>query len=96
MWEIVWLDSAVDDIVRLRKFIAEKNTKAANKAVQAIKTAVNKLEKLPNIGRMVIDLPDYRDMHIKFGAAGYVMRYRVYQDGVYIVHIRHYRESGFK
>ena|SRR3989338_119479 len=96
MRRIIWLDSAVDDIVRLREFVAANNQKSAKKAAQALKKAAQKLEGLPNTGKPVADLPDYRDLFIRFGAAGYVMRYRVYQDDVYIVHIRHYRESGFK
>ena len=96
MRQVIWLDSAVNDIVRLREFIAANNPKAAKKAAQIIKKAATTLEDLPNTGKPVADLSDYRDLHIRFGAAGYVMRYRVYQDDVYIVHIRHYRESSFK
>ena len=96
MREIIWLDSAVDDIVRLREFVAANNPKAAKNAAETLKKAAKKLEKLPNTGKPVADLPDYRDLFIRFGAAGYVMRYRVYQDNVYIVHIHHYKELGFK
>ncbi len=96
MHELIWLDSAVDDIVRLREFIAAHNSKAAKKAAQTIKQAVNKLAELPNIGKPAEDLPDYRDLYIRFGAAGYVLRYRTYQDNIYIVHIRHYRELEFQ
>lgn len=95
MQKIVWLDSAVEDMVRLRKVIAVHNPTAAKKAAEIIKQAATTLEKLPNTGKPVINLPDYRDLYIKFGAAGYVMRYRIYDDNVYIVHIRHYRESQF-
>ncbi|MCK4609297.1 MAG: type II toxin-antitoxin system RelE/ParE family toxin [Gammaproteobacteria bacterium] len=96
MQKVIWLDSAVNDIVRLRQFIVSNNPEAASKAAQIIKTAANKLAETPNIGKPVADLPDYRDLYIRFGAAGYIMRYRIYLDGVYIIHIRHYRESGFK
>lgn len=95
MQKIIWLDSAVNDIVRLRKFVAANNPEAAKKAAQIIKNATKKLEGLPNIGRPVANLPDYRDLLIKFGAAGYVMRYRIYRDDIYIVHVRHYRKSKF-
>ena len=96
MRKLIWLDSAVNDIVRLREFIAKNNPKAAKKAAQLIKKAANKLVELPNTGKPVVDLPDYRDLNVRFGAAGYVMRYRTYQDNVYIIHIRHYRELGFR
>ena len=95
MRQIIWLNSAVDDIVKLREFVAAHNPKAAEKAAKTIKEATIKLEETPNIGKPIADLPNYRDLYIRFGAAGYVMRYRVHQNNVYIVHIRHYRESGF-
>ena len=94
--KIIWLDSAVDDVVRLQEFVAANNPKAAKKAAQTVKKAVQKLKEFPNIGRPVSDLPDYRDLFIRFGAAGYVMRYRIYQGDVYVLHVRHYRESRFR
>lgn len=96
MRSIVWLDSAVDDIVRLREFIAANNPNAAKKAAEILKQAAKRLAELSNIGKPVADLPDYRDLLIRFGAAGYLMRYKIHQESVYIVHIRHYRESDFK
>jgi len=57
--------------------------------------ATEKLSKVPHIGKPVHDLQDYRDLYVKFGAAGFVIRYRTHQDQIYIVHIRHYREVSF-
>lgn len=96
MREIVWLDSAVNDVVRLREFIAKENPTAAKKAAEAIKEAAQRLIEAPSIGKPVKDLPQYRDLLTRFGAGGYVVRYRVHAETVYIVHIRHYREADFK
>lgn len=96
MRELIWLHSAIEDIVRLREFIAANNPNAAKKAAETLKQAAVMLTSTPNIGKPVSDLPDYRDFLIRFGVAGYVMRYRIYLDKIYVVHIRHYRESGFK
>jgi len=96
MREIVWLDSAVNDVVRLREFIAKENPTAAKKAAQAIKEAAQRLLEAPSIGKPVKDLPHYRDLLTRFGAGGYVVRYRVHAETIYIVHIRHYRETDFK
>jgi len=96
MREIVWLDSAVNDIVRLREFITNENPAAAKKAAEAIKEATKRLIEAPSIGKPVKDLPQYRDLLTRFGAAGYVVRYRAHAEIVYIVHIRHYREIDFK
>lgn len=96
MRELVWLDRAVNDIVRLRQFIEPHNPNAAEKAAKTIKNAAKRLRAHPNIGKPIEDLPDYRDLGIRFGASGYIMRYRVFEKVIYVVHIRHYRESGFK
>lgn len=96
MREIVWLDSAVNDVVRLREFIAKENPTAAKKAAKAIKDAAKRLMEAPSIGKPVNDLPQYRDLLTRFGAGGYMLRYRVHTETIYIVHIRHYREADFK
>ena len=95
MREIIWLDSAVNDIVRLREFIAKENPNAAKKAAESIQDAAKRLMKTPSIGKPVNDLPQYRDLLTRFGVGGYVLRYRVHTETVYIVHIRHYRENDF-
>lgn len=96
MRRVIWLDSAVNDVVRLHEFMASKNPTTAHKVVQSIRAAATRLEQFPDTGKPVSNLPDYRDLAIRFGSAGYFMRYRLYQDNVYIVHLRHYRELGFK
>ena len=96
MREIVWLNSAVNDVVRLREFIAKENPNAAKKAAEAIQDAAKRLMETPSIGKPVNDLPQYRDLLTRFGAGGYVLRYRVHTETIYIVHIRHYREADFK
>lgn len=92
MREIIWLDSAANDIVRLRDFIAKENPTAAKKAAAAIKEAAERLIATPLIGKPVKDLPLFRDLLTRFGAGGYVLRYRIHMEAIYIVHIRHYRE----
>jgi plasmid stabilization system protein ParE len=93
---IVWLDSAVNDVVRLKGFIAKDNPNAAKQAADAIKENVQRLIELPSLGKPVEDLPQYHDLLIRFGVVGYVLRYRVHLDMIYVVHIRHYRENDFK
>ncbi len=65
MQKIIWLDSAVEDVVRLREFIADNNPTAAKKAAEIINKAASTLEKFPNTGKPVTDLSDYRDLYIK-------------------------------
>lgn len=93
MRKLVWLDSAVNDVARLRKFIVKENPDAAKRAAQAIKDVANRLMEAPLIGKPAKDLIEYRDLFARFGAGGYVIRYRVYLDTIYIIHVRHYRET---
>ncbi len=96
MREIIWLDSAVNDIARLRGFIAKENPHATKRAAESIQDAAQRLIKSPSIGKPVTDLPQYRDLLTRFGVGGYVLRYRVHAETIYIVHVRHYRETDFK
>lgn len=96
MRKIVWLDSAVNDVVRLKAFIAKENKDAAKRAATAIETAASRLVENPLIGKPVNNLPDYRDLLTRFGAGGYVLRYRALSEIIYIVHVRHYRENDFQ
>ncbi len=96
MRELIWLNSAINDLTRLRAFIAKENLEAAKRAASLLKEAALRLIKNPHIGKPVTDLIGYRELLIRFGVGGYIMRYKIYEDSIYIVHIRHYRESDFK
>ncbi len=96
MRKIVWLESAITDVARLRQFITKKNAEAAKMAAKAIKIAAKNLIETPEIGKPVQQLLQYRDLLIRFGAGGYVLRYRIVDSTIFIVHIRHYRENNFK
>lgn len=95
MRRIAWLDSAVNDIKRLREFVAKENPSAAKKVAGIVKAATQRLIETPLLSKPVKDLSPYRDSFARFGAGGYVIRYRTYSEIIYIVHIRHYRESDF-
>ncbi|WP_425361074.1 type II toxin-antitoxin system RelE/ParE family toxin [Candidatus Tisiphia endosymbiont of Stenodema calcarata] len=145
MERLVWLESAIADLVRLRKFIDRNNPNAAKRAAKTIdllhnstsagnlcvgavlessrtfeyaavlrsdpptnslaeansargliKKAVITLIEFPLTGKPVTNLIDYRDLYIRFGLSGYILRYRIYDDTIYVVHIRHDREMEFK
>lgn len=96
MRKIVWLDQAVDDLVRLREFIGDKNQEAAKRAVVTIKNTIRILTDYPDIIHPVEDLPDFHDLIVPFGAGSYITRYRLEEDTVYIVGIRHSKEAGFR
>ncbi len=78
------------------RFLAPKNIAAARRAVKAIRDSVKVLAEHPRIGRPVVDMDEaFRDWVIDFGDSGYVVRYRIENDGVIILAVRHQKEAGF-
>jgi plasmid stabilization system protein ParE len=96
MREVIWLKSAIDDLTRLRSFLGKHNSNAATRAALEIRKNIEKLIAFPLIGKPVTELEEYRDLKISFGASGYVMRYRIFQEKIYIVYIKHCLEKTFK
>lgn len=96
MSRLIWSPSALLDVQRLYRFLAPKNSEAAKRAVQAIRQGVKVLEQRPGLGRPVEDMDDeFRDWIIDFGDSGYVARYRVDQQSITILAVRHQKEVGF-
>ncbi len=96
MSRLIWSPSALLDVQRLYRFLAPKNPEAATRAVQAIRRSVKVLELQPGVGRPVEDMDnEFRDWIIDFGDSGYVARYRVDQQSITILAVRHQKEVGF-
>jgi plasmid stabilization system protein ParE len=89
--------TALRDLERLRDFLRPKNLAAAKRAAVAIINAVKILERHPQIGRPVegMDDPAFRELLIDFGESGYVARYRLAEDSVTVLAVRHQKEVGF-
>lgn len=95
MPQVRYAPGAIRDLQRLRDFLRPKNPAAAVQAGKAIKESVRILGHQPHIGRPVDDLPDeYREWTIDFGDSGYVARYRIDDDAVTILAVRHQKEVG--
>lgn len=96
MPHLIFAEAALDDISRLHRFLAPKSSKTAAEAIGAIRRATGAIADTPLAGRPVPTLdPGFREWLVPFGAAGYVLRYRVDPDRVVILRIRHMREAGF-
>ena len=94
MPRLIWSAESLRDLSRLRRFLDEKNPRAAARAVQAIRRALNDLLIHPMIGRPV-EIPgeSVRELVIPFGSSGgYVARYSIEKDAVVIASVRHGRE----
>ena len=81
---------ALDDLVRLREFIAEHNPVVAQRVSKRMRGAINSLVEAPRIGRPVEDMPgEIRDLI--FGR--YVVRYKVRENVLFILRIWHGKED---
>ena len=88
--KLIFTNAAINDLVRLRDFIAQHNPGAAQRIAQRLYGVINKLIGTPQIGRPVPDLPgEIRE--IIFGK--YVVRYDVRQQSLYILRIWHGKED---
>ena len=72
------------DINRLVDFLAERNELAATKAGELIINAVLSLATLSERGHLAV-APDWRELFVRFGRGGYVIRYRVVDDKTVVV-----------
>lgn len=95
MAKVVYSRRALDHIERTFEFLRDKDSNAAQNAVQAITSGVKNLAAHPLVGRRLEG--ELRELIISYGHSGYVALYRFVlpTDEVRILAIRHQREIGF-
>lgn len=93
---LIWSPSALRDVQRLYRFLAEKNKDVARRAVQAIRSGVLIIGQHPEVGRPSEEMgPEYREWLINFGNSGYVALYHYDGEVAVIVALRHQKEAGY-
>ena len=96
MSRLIWTPSALRDVQRLYRFLAEKNRDAAKRAVQAIRAGVQIISQHPEVGRPAEEMePEYREWLIDFGNSGYLVLYHYDGRVAVIVAVRHRKEVGY-
>jgi toxin ParE1/3/4 len=83
--------SAVEDLIRLRGFIAKNYSQAAERISLRLRQVIGKIVLYPDMGRPIMELKNVRE----FIAGNYVVRYFQEEDTVFILRIWHgkdYRE----
>jgi plasmid stabilization system protein ParE len=85
---------AIEDVERLRTFLDHANPGAAKRALALIWTAIERLQDFPALGMPTED-PDIRQIVIRFGASGYIIRYAILHEtsDVLITRVWHGREA---
>ena len=93
---MIWSESALRDVQRLYRFLADNNSEAAKRAVKVIRASVRVIAQHPAIGRPAegMDL-EYREWVIAFGDSGYIALYRYAGETALIVAVRHQKEAGY-
>jgi plasmid stabilization system protein ParE len=91
---IVLSPDAVEDIERLRNFLEIKSPDAAQRAMATIFAGIEQLTEFTALGMSTGDA-DIRQIVIRFGASGYIVRYSVLAESgdILITRIWHGRES---
>jgi plasmid stabilization system protein ParE len=93
--QVVYSRNALENLERAFELLAKNDPKAAVKAAQAIRSAVELLAQHPLIGRRVGRR--VRELVISFGRTGYVALYRFVpgRDEVRVLALRHQRELDY-
>ncbi len=91
--ELIWESGALNDLSRLREFIAPHHPKAAMNAAQSIIQAANRLLDYPYSGHPMEDIPEFNELIVPFGRNGYILRYRIDGKKVVILRVWHTREE---
>lgn len=96
MTRLVIAPRALRDLERLRQFLQTRNPPSSRRAAAAIWRAVQTLTVAPEANRPDPELPQHRELVIKFGASGYVARYHYLPGGdVTVLCVKHQREGDY-
>ena len=87
---IVWSPRAIEHLAHLREYIARDNPNAGNRIARALLEAVERLAKLPNLGRPG-RLAGTRELVVS--GTPYIIPYRLRGDRLEIVAIFHARQK---
>jgi plasmid stabilization system protein ParE len=85
---------AVLDVERLRSFLDQNSPDAARRALGLIWTAIERLQEFPALGMPTEDA-DIRQIVLRFGASGYIVRYVIIPEAgdILVTRIWHGREA---
>jgi len=91
--KLLFSKAAVNDLSRLREFIAQHSPEAAQRVAQTLIGAIKRLAENPKIGRSLEIFPgEIREMTL----GKYVIRYEVRKKGIFILRIWHGKEDSPK
>ncbi|MBY5570328.1 type II toxin-antitoxin system RelE/ParE family toxin [Rhizobium leguminosarum] len=96
-FELKYTQTFYEDLDRLADFLIERDPDLAERAINAIQTALMILQDFPLMARRAsADDPLLRELVVPFGSAGYVILFKVMNEtSVIILAVRHQREEDY-
>ncbi len=92
LMRVIYSRNAVDDLGRLRQFVAQHNAQAASKIAKKLLDAVGRLIEFPELGKSVTlhgkDIP-LRDLI----TGSYIIRYAIIGKEIHILRLWHGKEN---
>ncbi len=91
---ISYSPESIEDLSRLRRFIKDKNPRAAKKVANSILRGIRQLKSFPYLGVEVERAPNpemIRDLFI----GKYIARYLVHAKEIYVLRVWHHKENRF-
>ncbi|MCK5673125.1 MAG: type II toxin-antitoxin system RelE/ParE family toxin [Spirochaetales bacterium] len=89
--KIMFTPESIEDLKRLRGFIAEKSPNAANRIANSLMTGIHKLTTFPNLGIEVTKAKS--DMIRDLILGDYIIRYLILKERIHILRIWHHKED---
>jgi len=89
---LIYSSEALDDLIRLREFIAQENPKAAQHISTTLVQGIKNLVDFPLLGKEVSHAPNskiIRDLIL----GKYVVRYLILSESISILRVWHHREN---
>jgi addiction module RelE/StbE family toxin len=93
MPQIVWTETAINDLNRHYDFIKLNNPDAAVQALQTIVSSGESLMQNPRRGAVVDEIAGLRKLLVSFGKYGFVIHYTILEDNVVLLRVYHGREN---
>ncbi|MDH5572548.1 MAG: type II toxin-antitoxin system RelE/ParE family toxin [Gammaproteobacteria bacterium] len=90
--KIDYTEDAIEDLVQLREFIAQKDPAAAERYARLLIDGITRLESQPHLGHSVYYAPEpenIRDLIV----GNYIVRYALLDEHILILRIWHHREN---
>lgn len=83
---------AVSDLIRLREFIATHNPSAAKKVAFSLQKGISQLKTFPYLG-VEVELAPNPELIRDLILGGYIVRYLIHTEEIYILRIWHHKED---